>query len=134
MSRHWRSIAAVGSAVLLTACDTLALDLGVVDDRPEGFFFVPDTADVDEPFEVVVVTVGGCGDRKGTTLVALSDRGAGIAPFDWLGGDCLLDFQAIFEHRATLKFAAAGEVQVMLRARDERTGGEIELTQTVVIR
>jgi hypothetical protein len=102
------------------------------DVSPEHFFFVPETVQVDEPFEVVVRTVGACGDRKGKTFVATQERAAVIAPLDWHDGTCLLDILLIFEHRATLRFAAIGDAQVTLRAR--RSGQDLELTETVVVR
>ena len=138
-----RPLIVIAASVLLTSCDSVTgpnerLVVGTV-----AFFSdpvvieVPDTVSVSVPFSVSVHTFGGGCKRIGPTEVVINGLDAEITPFDYtMTGDGVVctDILRVFDHEASLTFAAAGSATVTFRGKEEPGDLPFESIHTVWVR
>ena len=98
---------------------------------------VPGQAEVAQPFEVTVRTVGGACIRKGETEVEIEGQTATVTPYDRYaiprpGLGCLPSASTI-EHTVLVTFEGAGDATVVVRAREEGSDQILQLDYPVVV-
>ena len=129
-AKHMRLLIVIVICALLASCDSVTvtgpnerLVVGTV-----AFFSdqvvieVPDTVSVSVPFSVSVHTFGGGCKRVGPTEVVINGLDAEVTPFDYtMTGDGVVctDIFRVFEHEASLTFAAVGSATVTIRGKEE---------------
>lgn len=95
---------------------------------------VPETAEIGEPFTVMVVTHGGGCLSPGPTRVQREGMAATVRPYDvHTGGDvCPADVR-LYEHTATLRFDQPGTATVHFQGIGHPGGEVVTVTRTVTI-